>query len=84
MTLRSRLERIERERPADGPCPGCGFRPDEPRSVILRRRGLPGADGPVSQPERARCPVCEGYMPPVATINVPSLEEYPPVRTAEE
>lgn len=81
--VRSRLAHLEqRTGGKHGECPGCGFRPDAIRTIIfglskLRPDGsIPplvedhrdGA-GCIDQPDRPRCTICGGYMPPIAFID---------------
>jgi hypothetical protein len=67
MSIRSRLERLERVLPRDGRCPECGFRPDDIRTAYIVCIGrLP--DGlwsdppdPPDPPGRERCSACGGW-----------------------
>jgi hypothetical protein len=84
MSLESRIARLE-NRHGDGRCPGCGFRPDDVRTIVVRTIVVVGsrprqegsvpplcefaADG-TDQPGRPRCAVCNGFMPPIAIIGV--------------
>jgi hypothetical protein len=82
MSLRSRLGRLERQAGLrDGRCPGCGWRADDLRTLVLTD-SRPRPDGSIlplwevvhdtdavrDQPGRPRCTVCGGYLPPLAII----------------
>jgi hypothetical protein len=80
MSLRSRLARLEKQAGLRGGCcPGCHFRPDDLRTLVLTT-SRPRPDGSIpplwevihdtdavrDQPGRPRCTVCGGYLPPIA------------------
>jgi hypothetical protein len=79
MNLKSRLARLE-DRHGNDACPGCGFRPDDIRTVVIGS-SRPRQDGSVpplcevtaevhEQPRRPVCDLCGGWMPPIAFVGV--------------
>ena len=77
MSIKGRLSKLERGREtADGSCPGCGYRPDDIRTIVIGRQP-PGECRPFCevvaddrpQPGRPLCPICGGYMPPTPIID---------------
>jgi hypothetical protein len=79
--LKGRLDRLEKATTGDGRCPGCGFAADDIRTISVREQVVDSeeqvppdveelpANAPVpDQPDRPRCAVCGGYMPPIAIV----------------
>jgi hypothetical protein len=83
MGLKHRLDRLERRVNPDGACPGCGFREDDVRTMFICET-KPNPDGTYpplyrlsdgetdsdlpDQPDRPRCRLCGGFMPPIAIV----------------
>ncbi len=78
MSLRSRLQQLERRQRAPGVCPVCHFRPDDIRTlaVVLPFGSEPGP--PSTAPPRERCPRCGGWMPPVRIVKTVAQEPRKP------
>jgi hypothetical protein len=85
----ARLKRLEGRALPDGRCPGCGFRPDDIRTVVVRlsppRPADAGSDwqptplyhrGPddTNQPGRPRCERCGGWARLEIIDNLPHTD----------
>jgi hypothetical protein len=83
MGLERRLQRLERQTNPCGVCLGCAFRHDDVRTIFLsERKPYPNGTYPPlcrlsngetdpdlpDQPDRPRCRLCGGYMPPIAIV----------------
>jgi hypothetical protein len=70
MTLRGRLRRLERQVLLPGVCPGCGFGPEDIRTILVVHPFGSCSPLPPPDPPRERCRLCGGGMPPIRRVEV--------------
>lgn len=72
VSVKNRLAKLTRRLNPNGACVGCGYRPGDIRTVEICIPKLDDMDAlpdEVTSPaDRPLCPVCGGYMPPIAIV----------------